>query len=124
MVTTETPPATPFAPTNGSTKLTPVAWVEALPPEDREDILIALLKQLVAANGRQGRISVEKNGEYVGFFISADAEARWAERVVPKLSPEQLAEFDRRAREAKAVPMRELIEGLNPSAIPPQTPGS
>lgn len=106
-----------------STRPTALEWVKALPSEDREVVLIELLKELVRTHGDAGRIDVETNDDdYLGFFVPAEAERREAERVLPAVGPMWTAELHvRRARLNAAVPIRDLIGTPTGEARPPRS---
>ncbi len=109
-----------------------MSWSEVvrqLPPQMAEGVLMwqlkELLTELVKLHGNEGSIDIETNDtDYIGYFVPAHAEAMEAERVLPKLTPERWAELERREREEKAVPIRDLIGSLTVAATAAQTPGS
>ena len=95
----------------------PVEWVKSLPIEDREAALIELLKQIVANNGNMGRIDIQTEAHpYLGYFVPAGAERLVAQRELPAIDPEWEAELDRRSRESKGIPVRQVIAELQTEA--------
>src|SRR4051812_35923457 len=91
-----TTPTTP-PPANG-TPVSPVEYVRGLSLEDREDVFIALLRELIEANGGgKGLIPIETHdGESLGYYVSPLAAAARAEAYLPKWTAEEDAELARR----------------------------
>lgn len=107
--TTEAPAAPPT--------LTPVEWVKTLPVEAREAILMELLKELIEVRGGRGRVDIATNEtDYIGYFVSAEAERRDAERWMPEHDPAWEAELDRRSREGPHIPAQQMIAELRAEA--------
>ena len=74
--------------------LSPVEHVKGLPAEDKEDILIALVREMIEINGGDGLIPIETlDGESLGYYVPpAAAKARYERLIadIPAIVREQL----------------------------------
>ena len=102
---------------------TPVEYVRALPPEDQEDILIDLIRAMIAYNGGKGLIPIETpEGESLGYYVPPAAADARAELYLPKLSPERMAELVRRIENpGDAISAEQFIAELRAAADRLQT---
>ncbi len=75
-------------PTQAQKRLTPVQYVDALPMEDQEDILIHLLKLLRKENDGAAVIPVETADEKLGYFLTPDGMQAYFDAYGPKLTAE------------------------------------
>lgn len=104
--------------TNGTPR-SAAEYVRSLSDEEKGDVLIALLRELIAVNGGgKGLIPINTpEGESLGYYVpplAADAEA---EAALPKLSPERRAELDRRLMyPGSTVPIQQVIAELKAQA--------
>ena len=94
-------------PTQAQKRLTPVQYVDALPMEDQEDILIHLLKLLRKENDGAAVIPVETADEKLGYFLTPDGMQAYFDAYGPKLSAEDRQEL----RHRMANPGRWLTTG-------------
>ncbi|WP_439625901.1 hypothetical protein [Gemmata sp.] len=108
---------TPPAATNG-VHASPVEYVKALPPEDKQAVFLSLLREALAENGDAGLLPVDdENGKPFGYYVPPKAAAEIAERELPKLSPERERELaDRLTRLHTAVPIEQVISELRGQA--------
>ncbi len=114
------------APAPPPAAMSPVEYVRALPPEDREDILIDLIRAMIAYNGGTGLIPIETpEGESLGYYVPPAAADARAELYLPKLTPEEVAEYKRRiANPGKTLTSQEFLAELRAqaAALETQTP--
>jgi hypothetical protein len=110
------PAATPPA-------VSPVEFVRSLSPEDREDVFVLLLRELIRESGGSGVIPVvASDGEDLGYHVPPQAADRLAEQELPKLSPERQAELRERAnRTGTAIPAAQFIAEFERAAGRVQT---
>ncbi len=94
-------------PTQAQKRPTPVQYVDALPMEDQEDILIHLLKLLRKENDGAAVIPVETADEKLGYFLTPDGMQAYFDAYGPKLSAEDRQEL----RHRMANPGRWLTAG-------------
>lgn len=114
---TTTPTAPPTS-TNG-THTSPVDYVRALPPEDKQAVLAMLLREVIELNGGgNGLIPFETSGgDWLGYYVPPKAAAWLAERDLPKLTPEREAEIARRIKNpGPTLTAEEVIVGLRDEA--------
>ena len=114
-------------PTQAQKRLTPVQYVDALPMEDQEDILIHLLKLLRKENDGAAVIPVETADEKLGYFLTPDGMQAYFDAYGPKLTAEQDAELQRRIENpdgSKWLTVEEMLAALDAEdQLPPPTPG-
>jgi hypothetical protein len=79
--------STPPHPQNGSTT-SPVEFVRGLSPEDKEDVFLLLLRELIDLNGGKGLIPIQTpDGKALGYYVPPEAaRARW-ERMLADMPP-------------------------------------
>lgn len=115
-----------------TTPLSPVEYVRALSGDDKGDVLVELLRELIEINGG-GKCLIPigtREGESLGYFVPPKAADAEAARDLPKLTPERERELaDRLTRLHSAAPVTEVIAGLKPiidrgDAARTQTPSS
>src|SRR5262249_15323593 len=97
MSVTTTPNATATAPEANGKPASPVEYVRGLSPEEKGEVFIAILRELIEVNGGgKGLIPVETpDGESLGYYVPPLAAEALAEKYLPKLTPEGEAELDR-----------------------------
>ena len=110
--------ATTPPPTANGVHATPVDYVKALPPEDKQAVFLSLLREALAENGDAGLLPVDdENGKPFGYYVPPKAAAEMAERELPKLSPEREREMaDRLTRLHTAVPIEQAVAELREQA--------
>lgn len=112
-----TPTAAAPATANGTPHppaVSPVEYVRGLPPEDQEDVLFFLVRELIAVNGGEGLIPINTHeGEWLGYYVPPKAAAARAALYGPKLTPEREAELAERQRNpGEWLSEEELLEWL------------
>ena len=82
---------------------TPVKYVSGLSVEDKTRVFCALLKELIALHGGgRGPIPISTpDGEDLGYLVAPPATRAYFDAFGPKLSAEQLAEYERRIATGK-----------------------
>lgn len=97
---------------------TPVEYALALSDEDKSRVFCSLLKELIEfRGGGKGQISITApDGEWLGYHVPPlAAEAIFAEHG-PKLSEEELAEYDRRIKYGTFIPAAQASAELRAEA--------
>jgi hypothetical protein len=103
-----TPETAPYAGANGSPQST-VDYVKNLPPEDKQAVFLALLREAIAENGDTGLLPVDdEDGKPFGYYVPPKAAAALYRSRGPKLTEEQEQEIDRRIAE-RGIPIAEVI---------------
>lgn len=89
----------PRSPMNGP-HLTPVEYVRQLRDEEKGEVLVALLRELIELHhGGKSLIPIHTPaGESLGYFVPPAAAREAAAAALPDLSPEREAELKRRLR--------------------------
>lgn len=101
---TTTPPAA-----NG-VHASPVDYVKALPPEDKQAVFLTLLREALAENGDAGLLPVDdENGKPFGYYVPPKAAEALFRRYGPQLSEEQEQEIDERIAARRGIPVAEVI---------------
>jgi hypothetical protein len=123
VMSTATTPTT--AATNG-TPVSPVEYVRTLPPEEKQAVFLALLREALQFNGDSGLMPVDdENGKPFGYYVPPKAAAEIADRELPKLSPEREKELaDRLTRIPTGIPISQMIVELKQKAEQLRTPQS
>jgi hypothetical protein len=76
---------TPNPPATNGTPASPVEYVRNLPPEEKQAVFLALLREALQYNGDTGLMPVEdENGKAFGYYVppkvaAAHAAKAWAE---------------------------------------------
>lgn len=113
------------APTNGS-PMSAVDFVRSLSGDDKGHVLIALLRELIEANGGRGLIPIgTPEGESLGYYVPPKAAQARFELYGPKFTAEERAELDRRKSDpGRVLTAEEWITELTARAAEPerQTP--
>lgn len=79
----------------------PVEYVRALPPEEKEAVLAELIREAIQINGGQGLISIQApSGESLGYYVPPAVAEQALKRVGIMLSDEDRE----RTRDALANP--------------------
>ncbi len=68
--------------------LSAVAYVRSLSPEDKEEVFISLLKELIEINGGEGLIPLDRPGEPLGYYVPPKAAQERFEKMMAELPPE------------------------------------
>jgi hypothetical protein len=68
--------------------LSAVDYVRSLSPEDKEEILVVLLKELIEINGGEGLITFNRPGESLGYYVPPKAAQERYEKMMAELPPE------------------------------------
>ena len=89
--------------------------VHSMPPEEKEAVLMLLLKELIEINGGEGMILLNMETEDLGIYLPPKAAAALFERPGgPELTPEQ--EIEMAARMSRldqgSIPIEQAIEEL------------
>lgn len=108
-------------PTQAQKRLTPVQYVDALPMEDQEDILIHLLKLLRKENDGAAVIPVETADEKLGYFLTPDGMQAYFDAYGPKLSEERWAVLEERVKHGRCLSAAEARAELMAEAERHQT---
>ena len=67
--------------TSNGTPVSPEELVRALSPEDKEDVFVLLIRELIASNGGKGLIPVETpEGEPLGYYVPPEPAKELAEK--------------------------------------------
>ena len=126
MTPTATPPTTANGPPHPPA-VSPVEYVRGLPPEDKEAIFLAILREVIAYNGGKGLIPIDTpEGESLGYYVPPEAAKARFELYGPKLTPEDVAELKERVRNpGPFVTAEELVADLRAEAerLERQAPG-
>lgn len=62
--------------------------LRTLSPEAKDELLVALLRELIALRGEQGQISFDlPDGEYLGYFVPPAAAKARADDFLAQMSP-------------------------------------
>lgn len=124
MTPTAAPPTTPANGTPHPPAVSPVEYVRALPPEDKEDILILLIREMIAYNGPSGLIAIDTpEGESLGYYVPPKAADARFELYGPKLTPEDVAELKERIQNpGPTITAEEWIAELKAQAAALETP--
>lgn len=111
---TATAPQTPPA----AAPVSPVEYVRALPPEDKEDVLIALLRDLIAFRGGKGLIPVESpEGEWLGYYVPPAAAKALSDQMWAEMPPAVREAFGRPVKNLdNCISAEEMLDLLNPGA--------
>ena len=111
------------APSAGSmpklgSRIPPLDFLRSLSLEDKEELFVELLREVIAYHGGKGLIPVETpDGEWLGYFVPPEAAAARAEAALPKLTLEREAELARRqTNPGTTVSAQQLIAELNARA--------
>lgn len=122
-MSTATAPTNVTTGTNG-TPVSAVDYVRALSDEDKELVLVALLRELIAVyGGGKGLIPIDTpEGESLGYYVPPlAAEARF-KLYGPKLTPEDEAELARRvANPGPTIPIEQMIAEFKALAVELET---
>ena len=98
----------------------PVEFVRTMSPEDKEDVFVALLRELIVMNGGKGLIPVQaSDGKSLGYYVPPEAaRVRWEHF---------LAEMPPNVRETMTKPLHDLdlddcltdveLAALNPGEV-------
>lgn len=88
--------------TNGTTApVSPVEYVRGLSPEDKDRVLVALLKEAIEIQGGRGLIPIYDGDEDLGYYVPPAAADERFRLYGPKFTPEQWAEIDARMERAE-----------------------
>src|SRR5437899_10688037 len=98
--TAATAPSASIPATEHGQRQSPVEYVKGLPPEDKQAVFLALLREALQINGDRGLMPVEdEDGKSFGYYVPPQIAAAHAQATEPKLTPEREAELARRQRE-------------------------
>jgi|SRR6476620_10232195 len=79
-----------------TTPKNPEEFVRNLSPEDREEVLVYLIREAIRLSGGNGLIPIRAtSGESLGYFVPPAVAAAQLRSVLPVLSPEQRAVSER-----------------------------
>jgi hypothetical protein len=97
---------------------TPVDYVRGLPPQDKQAVFLALIREIILVNGEKGLIPVDdESGLPFGYYVPPEAAAAIADRDLPKLTPEREQELrERMTRLRTAIPISQVIAELKQQA--------
>lgn len=71
-----------------ATEPTVAALLHTLSPQAKDELLVALLRELVALRGEQGQISFDlPDGEYLGYFVPPAAAKERADEFLAQMPP-------------------------------------
>ncbi|MBY0513111.1 MAG: hypothetical protein K2P78_04270 [Gemmataceae bacterium] len=109
MSTTAAPAAEP--------KSSPAEYVRALPPEDKQAVFLALLRELIEINGGgTGLISIDdEDGRPLGYYVPPDAAAAAAAKAWAEIPPAARDHLGRPVRDLQnSISADELLMVLSP----------
>ena len=88
--------------------------VNSMPPEEKEAVLMLLLKELIEINGGEGMILLNMETEDLGIYLPPKAAAALFERPGgPEFTPERKAELaERMMRLDESIPIEQALEEL------------
>jgi hypothetical protein len=91
-----------------------VEFVRNLSPEDREEVLVYLVREVIRVSGGNALIPVQTPaGESLGYFVPPAIAAEQLRSVLPTLSPEQRAVTERALADlSKTFDMDEYLDEL------------
>jgi len=91
----------------------------SLPPEDKEELLVFLLKELIEVNnGGRGLIPISTETEQLGYYVPPLAADEIYKARGPKLTPDREAEIaERLTRLHEAIPVEQAIRELKQQEI-------
>jgi hypothetical protein len=116
----------PSSPTANGAATSAVEFVRTLPPEEKQAVFLALLREALTENGDTGLLPVDdEDGKPFGYYVPPKAAAEIAEHELPKLTPEREKELaERLARLNTAVPISQVIAEFKQQAERLQNPQS
>ncbi len=76
-------------------RLSPVDCIDEMTPDEKEDLLVLLLKELIRENSDLGWIPITTATEHLGSFLPAKGERELFEQRGPKLSTTDRADLQR-----------------------------
>jgi hypothetical protein len=105
--------------TNGS-PVSAVEFVRSLPPEEKQAVFLALLREAIQLNGDTGLLPIEdEDGNPFGCYLPPKAIAARAEALLPKMSQEREAELAKRQNEPNRMlttdELREWLKQATPA---------
>jgi hypothetical protein len=94
--------------------VSPVEYVRALPPEDKQAVFLTLLREALQHNGDRGLLPIDdEDGRPFGYYVPPKAAEELFEQFGPKLSAEREREIDRRIRSLEpGIPVADVIADL------------
>jgi hypothetical protein len=100
--------------TAGPPQISPVEFVKSLPPEAKQAVFLALLREALQYNGDCGLLPIDdESGKPFGYYVPPKAAAELFERNGPKLTEEEEREIDRRIESLDpTIPMEVVIADL------------
>jgi hypothetical protein len=85
------------APAANGTPVSLVEYVRAQPPEEKQAVFLALLREALQLNGDRGLLPIDdEQGKSFGYYVPPKVAAEQLRVLVPVLTPEQ-EEITRRA---------------------------
>jgi hypothetical protein len=88
-----------------------VEYVRGLPPEDKQAVFLALLREAVAENGDTGLLPVDdEDGKPFGYYVPPKAAGELYRLYGPQLTEEEEQEIDCRIKNPQlTIPATEVI---------------
>jgi hypothetical protein len=75
--------------TAGPPQISPVEFVKSLPPEAKQAVFLALLREVLALSGGTGLIPVtDEDGRPLGYYVPPEAAKARAEALLAEMPPE------------------------------------
>ena len=97
------------APTNGQT-LAPTEYIRTLPPEEKQAVFLALLREALQFHGDTGLLPIEdENGMPFGYYVPPTA--------AKSLSDQAWHEMPTEVREALSRPVKDLDNTITSAAL-------
>lgn len=88
----------------------PVEFVRTMSPEDKEDVFLALLEELLARSSKTGLIPFESvRGQFLGYFVPPAAAKELADKEWGEMPP--------RIREQLGRPVEDLDDCISADAM-------
>jgi hypothetical protein len=114
---------TPSVVPPGGRSISPLEFAQALSPEDKHEVFVALLQELLAGSDGSGLIPFEgPDGQFLGYYVPPKAAAARAAAVVPALSPEREGELGRRRNEPGRMISEDELRTWIKQATPAENP--
>ena len=91
--------------------LSPVVYVKSLSLEDKQAVLVALLREAIQINGVDTPMPIEdESGQPMGYYLPPKPAELQVENVGPRLTPEEHTKIEQRLLHLDdGIPIREVI---------------
>ena len=91
--------------------LSPVVYVQSLSLDDKQAVLVALLREAIQINGDDAPMPIEdESGQSMGYYLPPTPTKLQVENVGPRLTTEEQTKIEQRLHHLDdAIPIREVI---------------